>query len=199
MRYQGRLQDWNDDKGYGFVTPNGGGERAFVHIKAFERSAQRPVNGQLISYVPKQDERGRLNATAIRFALGHKTAAAVPCPARRLPRTALGLVALAGTGLGWATHRLPDGMALAIAGLSLAALLFYALDKSAAQRGQWRTPESTLHLVALFGGWPGALVAQGLFRHKSSKHSFQRVFWMTVVINLIAVAAVITGHVPDFT
>ena len=54
---------------------------------------------------------------------------------------------------------------------------------SAAARGQWRTAENTLHLLALGGGWPGALVAQQLFRHKSAKRAFRRVFQATVVLN----------------
>ena len=59
----------------------------------------------------------------------------------------------------------------------------YALDKSAAKYNRWRIQESTLHLFALLGGWPGALTAQRLFRHKSKKQSFQIVFWITVVLN----------------
>jgi len=62
----------------------------------------------------------------------------------------------------------------------------YALDKSAAQADRWRTRESTLHALALMGGWPGALFAQELLRHKSRKRSFQRVFWLTVLINCSA-------------
>jgi uncharacterized membrane protein YsdA (DUF1294 family) len=59
----------------------------------------------------------------------------------------------------------------------------YAVDKSAASKGAWRTQESTLHLLALAGGWPGALVAQQKLRHKSRKHAFQSVFWLTVLLN----------------
>jgi len=59
----------------------------------------------------------------------------------------------------------------------------YAWDKSAAKNGRWRTQESTLHLLSLAGGWPGALVAQKVLRHKSRKQSFQFTFWVTVVIN----------------
>jgi uncharacterized membrane protein YsdA (DUF1294 family)/cold shock CspA family protein len=196
MRYQGRLQDWNDDKGYGFVTPNGGGERAFVHIKAFERSAQRPLDGQLISYAPKRDERGRLAATAIRFAATGRIPTPPKHSARRLPRTTLGLTALSVLAIGWVLQLVPDWIAATVGGLSLLALAFYGYDKSAAQHGQQRTPESTLHLIGLLGGWPGALLAQGLFRHKSSKRSFQQVFWVTVVLNVIGLAAVISGHLP---
>ena len=67
--------------------------------------------------------------------------------------------------------------------ISLLTFLVYAKDKSAAKKGAWRTPESTLHLFALFGGWPGALVAQQTLRHKSKKQPFRFVFWLTVLLN----------------
>jgi len=54
-------------------------------------------------------------------------------------------------------------VAIACVGLSLLSYLMYWLDKEAAQSGAQRTPESTLHLVDLLGGWPGALVAQQQF------------------------------------
>ena len=58
---------------------------------------------------------------------------------------------------------LPIVVAIACVGLSLLSYLMYWLDKEAAQSGAQRTPESTLHLVDLLGGWPGALVAQQQF------------------------------------
>jgi uncharacterized membrane protein YsdA (DUF1294 family) len=66
---------------------------------------------------------------------------------------------------------------------SVAAGIAYGIDKSAAQRGAWRTPERTLHVLALMGGWPGAVVAQRVFRHKSRKLSFRFAFWATVALN----------------
>ena len=60
----------------------------------------------------------------------------------------------------------------------------YAMDKSAAKSGAWRTKESTLHGLSLIGGWPGALIAQQVLRHKSKKEEFRFVFWLTVVINV---------------
>jgi uncharacterized membrane protein YsdA (DUF1294 family) len=66
---------------------------------------------------------------------------------------------------------------------SAASIVVYAVDKSAARHGRWRARESTLHLLAVIGGWPGALVAQRLFRHKSRKPSFQATFFLTVVLN----------------
>ena len=72
----------------------------------------------------------------------------------------------------------------AVLGLSLAAFMAYAFDKSAAVSGRWRTAENTLHLFALAGGWPGALLAQQLLRHKTSKPGFVGVFWITVALNV---------------
>ncbi|MCW4453941.1 cold shock and DUF1294 domain-containing protein [Flavobacterium sp. MXW15] len=187
MRYQGRLSDWNDEKGFGFVTPNGGGERAFVHIKAFERAPRRPRDGELISYLPQRDGRGRCNATRIRFAT-HPGNAPRATTRHRFPRAGLGLAALAVAAIGWRLGAWPALLPLAYAGMSVLALLLYGRDKSAARTGRWRTPESTLHLVGLLCGWPGALIAQSLFRHKSSKAGFQFVFWITVAANLAVVA-----------
>ena len=48
MRHQGKITHWQDDKGFGFVEPDGGGERAFVHIKAFAVRSGRPAEGDLI-------------------------------------------------------------------------------------------------------------------------------------------------------
>lgn len=69
-------------------------------------------------------------------------------------------------------------------GLSLFTYWIYGKDKQAARQNLWRTRESTLHLLALAGGWPGALLAQRRLRHKSRKASFQLVFWLTVVANI---------------
>jgi uncharacterized membrane protein YsdA (DUF1294 family) len=71
---------------------------------------------------------------------------------------------------------------------SLTCFVAYALDKSAARSRAWRTPESTLLVLGLVGGWPGALLAQQWLRHKSSKPSFQWKFHVTVALNIAAFA-----------
>lgn len=64
----------------------------------------------------------------------------------------------------------------------------YAWDKRQAKRSSHtkvnRTPERTLQLLALFGGWPGALLAQQLLRHKSQKRRFIIVLWLCVLVNI---------------
>ena len=63
----------------------------------------------------------------------------------------------------------------------------YAKDKSAAEKSEWRIPENTLHMHSLLFGWPGAIIAQQRFRHKTKKASFRIVFWLTVVVNVSAI------------
>ncbi|WP_312742698.1 DUF1294 domain-containing protein [Cedecea neteri] len=70
-------------------------------------------------------------------------------------------------------------------------LLVYGGDKLAAVKGWQRVPEATLLFFGLTGGWPGAILAQQSFRHKTQKQPFRRWFFMTVIINLIAVIAVV--------
>ena len=77
---------------------------------------------------------------------------------------------------------------LGYAVMSGVALVMYRSDKGAARRGHWRTPEVNLHAVALLGGWPGALVARPLFRHKTTKEPFRTIFWCTVVANCAVLA-----------
>ena len=67
--------------------------------------------------------------------------------------------------------------------VSVLTFILYAVDKSAAKNGSWRTSENTLHLFSLIGGWPGGLIAQQILRHKSKKKSFRDVFWGTALLN----------------
>jgi len=76
-------------------------------------------------------------------------------------------------------------------GLSLLAFGIYGWDKLSARRSWRRIPEKSLHLLALFGGWPGALLGQQVFRHKTSKRSFQWAYWAIVALNCIGLVALV--------
>ena len=80
-------------------------------------------------------------------------------------------------------HRWVAAYALVLSGASY---WIYAVDKRRAQAGEWRVPESQLHLLELLGGWPGAFLAQRRLRHKCSKRSFQCVFWLIVLAYQLA-------------
>lgn len=98
-------------------------------------------------------------------------------------RTGIALLFLLLVAGAAAMGKLPSALPALYLGASLIAYLVYARDKSAAVNRQRRTPENTLHLLALLGGWPGALLAQQRLRHKSNKTAFLAVFWGTVALN----------------
>ncbi|MEQ8484669.1 MAG: cold shock and DUF1294 domain-containing protein [Pseudomonadales bacterium] len=183
MRQQGRIETWQDDRGFGFITPERGNQRLFVHIKSFRRGGRRPVVGASVSYLVRRDGEGRLQATQVAFT---DASMAAPAPADQLAAVAVAAIGILGVAIATTLGRLPVWVLLLYTGASLLAFLAYALDKSAAHRGRWRVSEKTLHALSLAGGWPGALIAQRWLRHKSKKVSFQTTFWVTVAVNVAA-------------
>ena len=67
MRYQGRIAEWNDARGFGFVVPNGGGDRVFFHVSAMAQRSTRPSVGILVTYELDQSSDGRPLAKMVRF------------------------------------------------------------------------------------------------------------------------------------
>ncbi|UCV15829.1 DUF1294 domain-containing protein [Quatrionicoccus australiensis] len=183
MRYQGKITAWKDDQGYGFITPNIGGDKVFVHIKSFVSRRQRPALEQIVTYELSRDERGRARAAAVDFVDGRKSArnswSTGPSPLP--PILASGFLTFVALSA-WA-GKLPGLLAALYFAASLLTFGVYAHDKSAARAQRWRIRESTLHLLALIGGWPGALLAQHRLRHKSGKSAFLATFWTSVLLN----------------
>lgn len=183
MRYQGRITQWKDEQGYGFVTPNGGGAALFLHIKAFRPGQSRPAGDELVTYDLARDAKGRPRAEAVAFVRGTGRKKDVianrpgfwPMVICSLFFVALIVAVLSG--------KLPTPLLWLYAASSIIAFGVYWIDKRAAREGRWRTQENTLHLLALIGGWPGALMAQHHLRHKSAKSSFRLIFWLTVLLN----------------
>lgn len=94
--------------------------------------------------------------------------------------------------------RFLSGLGILYAAASMVALLFYGYDKWAAIKGWQRVRERSLHVVALVGGWPGALAAQRIFRHKTRKQPFRRIFWVAVSANLAALLWVLSVNGQAF-
>tara|TARA_R110001583_G_scaffold2536_5_gene18261 strand:- start:30318 stop:30827 length:510 start_codon:yes stop_codon:yes gene_type:complete len=78
--------------------------------------------------------------------------------------------------------------------LSILTYLIYVKDKKAARNNAWRTSEKTLHLYSLLCGWPGAIIAQQILRHKTQKQSFRVVFILTMLINIGFIAGLHTDQ-----
>lgn len=186
MRTKGKITSWNDDKGYGFITPLSGGKQIFIHISALANRNRRPELNEVVTYSVSSDKQGRPCAANATLA-GDKLIKKAPKKSSTslLLFAALFMVAI---GISALTGNLSYWVPVGYVALSLIAFVAYAIDKSAAQRGGWRTSEGTLLFLGLAGGWPGALIAQETLRHKSKKASFRGVFWVTVLMNCIALA-----------
>jgi uncharacterized membrane protein YsdA (DUF1294 family)/cold shock CspA family protein len=188
---KGKLTQWDDAKGYGFITPDAGGDKLFVHIKAFGPRPHRPVVGERLSYREGRDAQGKRRALDVR-SLEPRAMPPIPRPRDRgrvlllVPGFATFVLAC---HLRWGVPHPVWGVYTA---MSMATFIVYALDKRAATRGGGRVAENTLHGLALLCGWPGALLAQETLRHKSAKPAFRRLFWLMVVLNVLGFALLFT-------
>lgn len=64
-RAHGTLTKWNDDRGFGFITPASGSAEIFVHVSAFPHDDIRPRIGELISYELEPGDKGKMRAVRI--------------------------------------------------------------------------------------------------------------------------------------
>jgi len=177
---------WNDDRGFGFIAPDGGGPDVFLHFSAEPRGTARPYEGQRLTFETEQDERGRVHAVRVEPVLVAERAE----PSVRPTSVVVVIGSILAFGAVFFVARERWQVPWTIAGfyvvLSILTFVLYAADKRAAQTNRWRTPENTLLLVGLVGGWPGAAIAQQVLRHKTKKLSFRTRFWLTVILNVIA-------------
>lgn len=181
-RETGTVRVWNADRGFGFATRPDGSD-LFLHIKAFPRGAADPAVGDRITYEVETQPDGKVRAA-------HAAAAdEVYVPPVRPTSPILGTLAILAFAAIYVLVELNWGpvplwvlfLYLAVSGITFAA---YAIDKSAARLRQRRVAETSLILLGMLGGWPGAILAQQLLRHKTAKLSFRAVFWVSVLINV---------------
>lgn len=181
----GRVSQWDAAKGLGFVQPEkSGGERLLLR--------RADLQGRLRTREPQVGEplRYRLSSDGRRALQVQSLAAPPPAPPRSSPSgpganrlLVIPAFALLLGALHW-QQPLPRVVPVLYGALSLALFIVYGLDKWAAKRGSARVAETSLHLIALMGGWPGALVGQQLFRHKTAKPGFLRLSWAMTALNI---------------
>lgn len=68
MRYQGKIKTWKDDKGFGFISPNGGGADIFLHISKLTGTKRKPVVGDSVTFEVVSDSRNRKQGVNVLFA-----------------------------------------------------------------------------------------------------------------------------------
>ena len=174
----GTVATWDDAKGYGFIRPDAGGRDVFFHVSDLVRPRVRPVIGERLRFRVTVGEDQKPRAVDVHLDrpwqwLTWGRAASVGWLA--------GLAALTAVGV------IPKWLPVAYTVMSVITLAVYAADKARAGTGSRRVSERTLHLLAVAGGWPGALLAQQELRHKTRKVRFQVVFWLTVLGHVTAV------------
>lgn len=197
MRFEGLLKTWNDERGFGFIQPLAGGQEIFVHVKAFPGVVARPAPNLKVTYEVEVTADGKKKATNVRPLLTSRFAShRAFIPISKWSKASI--VALCSFGLAFLLVSLvwrPSPMfAIVYILASLACFALYGHDKNAAKAGEWRISEGALLMAGLVGGWPGAVVAQQMFRHKTSKVSFQIAFWMTVFVNVMGALWMTTPH-----
>jgi uncharacterized membrane protein YsdA (DUF1294 family)/cold shock CspA family protein len=184
---QGAIVQFDPAKGFGFVKVAGQQEDIFIH-QSDVANGVRLQTGMQVEFDVRTTSKGP-RATNVKAA----GAAAPTQPARRSnanPYTlytivAVAIVAVIGGALfllfGW--YWLLDYLIA----INIAAFALYGYDKNAAQNKRLRVPERVLHGVELFGGTPGAFIAQRVFHHKTRKVSYRIVFWLIFAIQAAAV------------
>lgn len=95
--------------------------------------------------------------------------------------------------LDWAISMLTEypllGYIVLLCCMSLATFVVYGWDKRQARNNGWRVSEKQLHTMAFMGGWPGAMVGQNYFRHKTQKIEFKVMTWAAAALHVFLVGA----------
>ena len=172
------------ERAFGFIRPDGtkeGEEKdVFVHVRNVE-GHKNLHPGQRVSYHLTRTDKGPA-------AINVQAGSVLSIPYLKYTLIGLGSALLLLFGLAAAVNR-PTSFALWlvmwVAALSLVTFGIYGYDKGQAQSGGPRVPEAVLHLLGLLGGTPGAFIAMRMFHHKTSKQSFQTIFWLTVAVQLV--------------
>lgn len=172
----GIICQWHDQKGYGFIKPDlSDKHQYFFHISDVQGERAAIKNGASVSFT--LDDGGTRGLKAVNVTVSDSSNAMA-----RLWHISLyaGLPLLMLSS--WAL--IEPWLVVVYWLMSLITYYAYWSDKNKAKNGQWRTPESSLHLLELLGGWPGALAAQRIFRHKIRKLSYQLTFWLIVIVHV---------------
>jgi uncharacterized membrane protein YsdA (DUF1294 family)/cold shock CspA family protein len=186
----GTITKWDDEKGFGFITPKSGGKQVFIHINDFNKKHQRPKEGLPVIFSLSKDKKGRLCASKV-FPQNAEDEFS-KADSQKLMALIISIIFICVLIALILLKKLPQSIMAIYFVASVITFILYATDKSAAQAGEWRTSESTLHLFSLVGGWPGAAIAQSFLRHKSKKIKFRVVYWITVIINCGILAWLLT-------
>jgi uncharacterized membrane protein YsdA (DUF1294 family)/cold shock CspA family protein len=188
MQQSGKIIKWNDEKGFGFIQSDASNSEYFFHISSYQSKGSRPSIGIEVNFKASVDDKGRDRAIKVRTVNSEQTMG----PAKKA--FIVSFIFLSAVGVATLLGYIPRLILYLYLIMSVITFIYYAWDKSSAKRSRSRIAEATLHNLSLFGGWPGALFAQQILRHKSFKKRFRLVFWMTVLLNLASLTYLISPY-----
>lgn len=196
---KGKIVDWKDTQGYGYIVAHNSNQKVFFHIKSFKNKIfRRPSVGDTVSFTITKDKENRLQANQITFEeieviKNQKTTKQHIYSESNLQSnssfSSLLFLFVFPSLILYSTIQglIPFYLFPIYISLSFVTFFIYWWDKYSAQNDLWRISEKSLHLFSLLGGWFGALLAQKILRHKSSKKEFQDTFKVTIILNLLGI------------
>ncbi|GAA5001534.1 DUF1294 domain-containing protein [Acinetobacter puyangensis] len=197
-RYQGRLVEWHDEQGYGFIQgiSDPKHQRVFLHIKSFQRSGPRPIQGCVVEYDLGLDNQSRPQAINVSYVKagqvkGKQSAASASKQSKKNawhPMYILMLIYWVALFVLSSFGKLPMLSIMIIMLINAYTYWLYQKDKQAALNGDFRISEQHLLLMNVLGGWTAAWFARQHFRHKTQKQPFKTYFALSIVLNLVLIA-----------
>lgn len=178
-RFQGTVVKWNDQRGFGFISPaRDPADHLFFHIKEVH-SARRPEVDDLVTFSLERQPDGKMRCVEVSYT--NERPRDLPFPYFQV--VALVFCLAAAASVGWRTEI--QWLPLGYLGMGLLSYSLYSSDKTRAERREWRISEATLHWVDFLGGWPGGFIAQRVLRHKTSKGDFQLISQAIIAVHVV--------------
>ena len=200
-RERGQLEDWLDQRGFGFIRRPHGAGKLYVHMKSIGKSVDRPKPGDKLEYTVQSGRDGRPVAVDVIILTAPPKPPPAPASAQREHHTVLGVstrvfgaaVILALLSANIFGDRLPVWVAALYLIGGVGSFLLYRGDKQASVDGGWRKPELRLHLADLTFGIVGGLFAQHVLRHKTYKQSFVTETALITVVHVLMLGFILFG------
>lgn len=194
MEYRGVIVNWNDDRGFGFVRPAGGGTELFFHISDY-RGAGRPASGDGVNFEIGTGRDGKPAAVRVRPSFARAVQPSVQNAHfdRNSIRVWLAAVIIALAFAVAIRNHAPIVFTLLYLAMGVASFVLYAIDKKSARSGGWRVPETSLHLLDLTFGIAGGLIAQHVLRHKTAKRAFAVLSYLIALAHIALMTSLLLG------
>jgi uncharacterized membrane protein YsdA (DUF1294 family)/cold shock CspA family protein len=197
-RRLGRLDSWNDERGFGYVRTDESAELLFVHIKSFRTRPRRPLAGDPLTFIEGTGRNGRPAAEDVEIDGLPAPAPGKPSGPRRTPiadvtRVMAALSIFIAVATLSALGRAPIWFGVLYYTMGLASLMLYSADKRYAIAGRSRVRETSMHVVDALFGIGGGLFAQHVFRHKTRKRAFRYITRLIYIVHATLLTALLGG------